>query len=243
MTAKGLHFKAFIICSVYETTRRENISRLKQQLPGLKEIEAVYPSRQHVPFLKQLQKRSEERTGTRLNEGEIGVILSNRKIWRSIVAEAGDELEPYLILESDSCINDLSFFSDKGKQLAEGYDLFFFGGWMGHMQLKRSSRQHAGNGFMVGEPYRKTICSAYGYAVNKKAARYLLQKTARIQYPIDEFKKYTEPGELRIGAIVPELISELPGSSTIGHKTVHPVLYKLKMLVLDTRNAIICYFS
>jgi len=235
--------RGFVISSAREQARAKHVEKLKEQLPGLLSMEAVYPKYEKVPFLKKMQILSLKRTGTSLNEGEIGVLLSNRKIWRAILKLAKDDTEHFLILESDSCINDHAFLCSQGKKITTAYDLFFFGAWMGHMKLKRSTKTRIADRFQIGEPYVKTICSCYGYSVNRKAAKHLLQQTAKIHFPVDEFKKYITPGYLRIGGIKPELISEIPGSSTIGHNNLHPVLHSLKQQMLDIRNSIICYFS
>lgn len=235
--------KAFVITSCHELSRRDNIALLHQHLPGLLEMEAVYPRYQRVPFLHQLKQKSKERTGKALSDGEIGILLSNRKIWKHICSIAANDQEHFLIMESDSKINDVSLLQEQGKKLAEQYDLFFHGGWMGNMKLKRSTLQKVNETFTVGEPYRKTICSGYGYSLNRVAAKYLLKCTAQIQYPVDEFKKYTQPGVLKIGAILPELISEQPGTSTIGHQQRFLFLHTLKMRLVHLRNSLIAYCS
>jgi hypothetical protein len=236
--------RAFVICSERELHRKNNIALLHQLLPGLMQIEAIYPRYTKIPFLSGLIQKSRERTGRALNEGEIGILLSNRQAWQEICSIAEDDKEPFLILESDSCINNPSLLIEKGVTIAGDYDLFFFGGWMGHIKLKRSTVRRITDRFRVGEPYIKTICSGYGYSVNRKAARYLLQRTSSVGYPVDEFKRYMEPGMLKVGAVLPELISELPGSSsTIGHDGLPPWLHTIKIRLLDIRNGVIAYCS
>ncbi len=237
------NIQAFVITSATEVSRIENTRQLQRQVQGLRLVEAVYPKYQKVPFLAQLIQKSKERGGKALNPGEIGVILSNRKIWQEVIRIAVSDEQHFLVMESDSCINDVATLHRHAASLTVGYDMFFFGAWLGHMKLTRSSRKRIAGRYYVGEPFIKTICSAYGYSVNRKAARYLLQCTGKISFPVDEFKKYMEPGVLRIGGIVPELISHQKGESTIGHGEMLPVLERIWLFLLDIRNSIICYFK
>lgn len=236
--------QAFVITSPVEVSRKKNIELLAQQLPGLRLSDAVYPRHEKVPFIEQLVSKSKERGGRALNYGEIGVILSNRRVWREVLRMAQTDEQHFLVLESDSHINDPVLLHKHAASLTSGHDLFFFGGWLGHMKLNRSTRKHIEAGYFAGEPFVKTICSAYGYSVNRKAAKYLLECTGKMAYPVDEFKKYMQPGVLRIGAVVPELITQKEGEeSTIGHNGMKPVIEKIWLFLLDVRNTIICYFK
>lgn len=233
---------AFVITADHETARADLLSALHEQLPGLERVSAVYPSRIRVPFLERLKQISLARTGHALRDGEIGVLLSNRKIWRRIVNSPGSEDQMYLILESDSILLDAHWLNMHYAQVVGGYDLFFWGAWSGHMQLHRSStRKYAGH--VIGDAFIRTVYGAYGYCLNKKAAALLLKRTAKISYPVDQYKRFIQPGELRIGGIKPELITHDVGESTIGHPGVHLLRRKVWMFVLDIRNAIICFFS
>lgn len=236
---KNIH--GFIITASHEIERKKNVLSLQSQLQNLMMVEAIYPSKEKVPFLKKMQALSKERTGRALNNGEIGVLLSNRKIWRQILQSNCQEHDFFLILESDSVINNLAVLEHHFYKLVDGYDLFFFGAWLGHAKLLRSKRKQLDGVYHYGEPYIKTICSGYGYALNKKAAAYLLKQTGKIGYPADEFKKYMDPGKLKIGAVSPELISQGSGTTTIGHAE-HPILQKIWVFLLDIRNSLICYF-
>ncbi|MCW3108417.1 MAG: hypothetical protein JWQ09_2923 [Segetibacter sp.] len=242
LTVTGTN-RAFVITSSREVSRIENIRKLQAQVPGLRLVEAIYPKYQKVPFLTKLIQKSKERGGKALNPGEIGIILSNRMIWQEVVRIAASDDEHFLLMESDSCINDVETLHKYAASLTADYDLFFFGAWLGHMQLTRSSRKRVAGIYNVGEPFIQTVCSGYGYSVNRKAARYLLQCTGKIAYPVDEFKKYMAPGVLRIGGIVPELISHQTGESTIGHGGMLPLLERIWLFLLDVRNGIICYFK
>ena len=87
----------------------------------------------------------------------------------------------------------------------------------------------------IGEPLRNAVACTYGYSINRKAASCLLKSTNRIAYPVDEFKKYLKPGQLRWGAVVPELISVHDVPSTIQPNT-DKMMEKIWIFVLDIRN-------
>jgi hypothetical protein len=84
----------------------------------------------------------------------------------------------------------------------------------------------------------------YGYSLNKKAARYLLQQTRKIAYPVDIFKQFIEPGNIQIGAIKKEVIGTwLEGSYIREMTTLYTIKRKLLLFVLNIRNSIKAYFS
>lgn len=234
---------SFVITAAHETDRQKNLALLKKQLPELVFVDAIYPSRQQIPFLAKLQQASLERTGWKLNAGEIGVLLSNRKIWRQIVQQAPDDTSLHLVLESDSLLLDVDMLRATYPSLKVRYDLFFWGAWSGQMQLERSSREKTTKGYTVGRPYIKTVYGAYGYCLNRKAALYLLKKTARISHPVDQYKYFIKEGDLRLGGIVPELITHLTTKSTIGHSAVPAWRKKLFLKILYIKNALICFFK
>ncbi|MCG9900375.1 MAG: glycosyltransferase family 25 protein [Hydrotalea sp.] len=236
--------KVFIIASPNEPEdRKKNVAALLELIPEATIQPAIYPSITKVPFLERLKDLSAARTGTRLNNGEIGILLTNRSIWRSILQMEGNSTDKFLILESDSTINNLPFFLDKGKEITDGYDMFFLGAWSGNMKLKRSTIQTVSLPFKIGVPYMKSVCCGYGYVVNTHAASQLLQFTKKIGHPVDEFKKYLPKNIFRIGGIMPELISELPYSTTIGHPNYGNPLFRAKMFLVHLRNSLVSYFS
>lgn len=246
--------RAWVIAASHETERAAHIQLLAAQLPGLQQMEAIYPTRQKVPFLSRLIALTKQRTGTALNKGEIGVLLSNRAIWKRIVKEARSESEHFLILESDSVVNDVVMLHQQYPSVEKDYDLFFWGAWLGHAQILRSTKrkvqlstphpspESARTTYAMGTPFYKTICSGYGYSLNKKAAAYLLKRSNKIAYPVDEFKRYANPHDLRWGTILPEIISQGKGTTTIGH-SANPLLEKIWISLLDIRNAVICFFN
>ena len=233
---------SFVITAPHETDRLSNLRLLRQQLPDLVFVDAVYPSRQHVPFLTQLQKLSLERTGWKLQEGEIGVLLSNRKIWRHILHHAPNDDTLYLVLESDSVIQDLTMLHTLYPTVQGTYDLFFWGAWSGHMQLERSTKRKLHQGYSYGKPYIKTVYGAYGYSINRKAAAHLLQETAKISHPVDQYKYFIKENDLRVGGVLPEVITHLDLKSTIEHPEIAAWRRKAWLQLLDIKNAVICFF-
>lgn len=239
----GKTIKAYVITAEHEHYRKANVQILQEQLPSLKCIDAIYPTRVKVPFIEKIRNTTYLRTGNKLNYGEIGILLSSRRVWQDIVKrnEADDEF--FLILESDSVINDIAILQENFYKLTNAYDLFFFGGWLGNIKLLKSKKQVLNETYCYGEPYIKTICSGYGYAINKKTARYLLKATNKVGYPADEFKKYIDPSKIKIGAVIPEIISQSEGVTTIGHNDIGPVFEFFLRKLLNIRNTIICYFK
>lgn len=247
---------SFIISAASETARAANINLLRKQLPEAIMVEAVYPSITRVPFLKQLIIESRKRTGKTLLPAEIGCLLSHRNIWKKIIQMNLSDDEHCLILESDSTINDIelvkTFFTTTventtteitSKRALQQFDLFFFGAWLGHMKLFHSTKKQLTERYIVGQPFIKTVYCTYGYSVNKKAASYLLQQTKKIGYPVDQFKQFIQPGAIKIGGVVPELISAGSMGSYINQINAHAWQQKLFMNLLDIKNNIICFFK
>ena len=232
--------KGFILQSVYEKDRQANISHLKDILPGMQLADAVYPLYEKVPFVQRIAAIAKARTGKALRLGEIGCLMSHRRIWQQVIHTEGDEQEHYLVLESDSVIKDTGILQRRFEEMAGCYDLFFWGAWDGHLQLFHSTKSSLEKGFTHGVPYIKSVYCTYGYSVNKKAARYLLQQTKKIQYPVDQFKRYIEPGVLLIGGVMPELITTLGTASYIKKNTNGRWYIRLFIALLDCKNSLIC---
>jgi GR25 family glycosyltransferase involved in LPS biosynthesis len=258
--------RSFIISAANETARAANISELRKQLPDAIMINAVYPSITKVPFLQQLIKLSQQRTGKALLPAEIGCLLSHRKVWHNILQMDIDAAEHCLVVESDSIIKDMelvkdlfsnNIYNDSINSSISGeiknsrhlnislqqYDLFFFGAWLGHMKLLRSTKKQLNERFSIGQPFIKTVYCTYGYSVNKKAAAYLLQQTKKIAYPVDQFKHFIQPEALQIGGVVPELISAGTMGSYINQINAKQWQRNLFMYLLDIKNNLICFFK
>ena len=235
--------KGFIIHSIHEPSRTDHVNSIFQKYPNILRIEAIYPAKQKIPFLHKIIQCSMERTGKCLTPGEIGVLMTNRLIWRKIVQESVADDYPFLILESDSLIKEPELLQNNFYSLAGQYDLFYFGGWLGHIQLFRSTRKKLSTHSCVGEPFINTLCSGYGYCVNKKAASLMLKRTARVGYAFDEVRRYLKQDELKLGAVVPEWISQKPGESLIGKRPANWISLKTWMAILYIRNYFICFFK
>lgn len=235
--------QGYIVCSVRETDRLENIQRLKRQLPLLESTEAIYPAYTYVPFKSKLLDLSYVRTGYRLNEGELGCLLSHRQVWRKIVNSDATASTLFLVLESDSCIQDPKILEKHYHDMSKHYDLFFWGAWEGHMKLFRSTRRSLDKGFHVGIPFIKTVYCTYGYSLNRKAAAYLLQQTNKIAYPVDQFKYFMSDSTIRIGGVMPELISTNGQGRSYIRSPRNRVKEFLFWFLLDIRNSIICFFK
>lgn len=232
--------KGFILQSVYEKDRLENISNLMCELTGLQLVDAVYPSHQKVPFINKIVALSRMRTGNTLRPGEIGCLISHRRIWQQIIQSDVDEKEHWLILESDSVIKNNEILQGRFEDMAARFDLFFWGAWDGHMQLLQSTKHYLENGYKFGEPYIKSVYCTYGYSLNKKAARYLLHQTKKIHYPVDQFKRYIKPGILLIGGVMPELVTTLGTKSYIKKNFNSRWYIRLFVTLLDFKNSLIC---
>jgi GR25 family glycosyltransferase involved in LPS biosynthesis len=234
--------KGYVIQSIHEPGRENNVRRLCAQLPGIKRVEALYPAFEKVPFLERMIAVSKVRTGAALKPGEIGCLMSHRRIWKDIVKHAGNEHEHYLVTESDSTINDIGVLTAHWQGMQDLYDLFFWGAWDGHMQLFRSGKKSLAKNYAYGVPFIRSVYCTYGYSLNAKAARCLLRQTARVHYPVDQFKHFLSPGMLAIGGVMPELISTAGADSYIREDPKRSWYGRLFVAILDIKNSIICTF-
>ena len=225
---------AFVLFADHETERKAHVDAMRQVVHTLEVVEPVFPSQVRVPFLEALMEKSRERTGKALLPTEIGVILSHRKVWTKIARESSEE--HFLVLESDSRILKPELLK---AETAKKYDLFFWGAWNGYASLKKSTAKQG-----VGEPLIKSVYGAYGYSLNAKAAKYLLQKTTRIAYPVDMYKRFVDPLEISLGAIVPEVISTWRTSDSLIRRESrgHLVTAELIRMIFYCRNTIQSYF-
>jgi GR25 family glycosyltransferase involved in LPS biosynthesis len=226
--------RAFVLFADHETERKGHVEAMRQVLPSLEVVEPVFPSRIHVPFLEALIDKSRARTGKALLPTEIGVILSHRKVWSQIARDKTKQ--HFLVVESDSRIRKPDLLR---AETAEKYDLFFWGAWNGYASLKKSTVKNG-----VGEPLIKSVYGAYGYSLNAKAAKYLLQKTARIAYPVDMYKRFVDPADISMGAIVPEVISTWRTTDSMIRKESrrHLLTAELIRMIFYCRNTIQSYF-
>lgn len=234
--------RGYVITADHETARAANVQQLLSQLPQLKPATAIYPAKDRVPFAKSILAKAINRKGNPFLPGELGVLLSNRRIWMEIRAQQNQD-EHFLILESDSEIQNVALLQREFKRLTSSYDLFFWGAWLGNMTLKKSTRMKVDAGYLAGSPVLASVSGAYGYSLNKKAAEHLLKKTGKLHLPVDEFKRYIDSSYLRVGGIVPEVIAAGQGESTIEPPNYAERVNWALIKLLRIRNKIIGQFS
>jgi GR25 family glycosyltransferase involved in LPS biosynthesis len=234
-----------IIYSKNELQRLNNVTRLRSYFENNILIDAIYPTITRIPFLDKLVIKSKTRTGNSLMPSEIGVLLSHRKAWRYIITNETDPNKHYLILESDSDINDINVLKNSYQDIALNFDIFFWGAWEGNASIYKSSQKKLNTIYSIGEPFIKSVYCTYGYSLNQSTARLLLKRTQKISYPVDFFKKYINRNELKIGAIKPELISNISNyTSTVRKMNIFKTIkHKLTISIFSTRNNIITFFN
>lgn len=235
--------RGFVITSERETQRAPFVQEMLKQLPGLKRATAIYPAYERVPFLNKLKANARTRFFRPFLDGEVGILLSNRRIWREIVQTPGPEEEHFLILESDSIIKDPALLQNQFEKCTNKVDLFFWGAWHGYMRLLKSSVKPINATYKVGEPLMRSVSCAHGYSVNRKAARHLLKRTGKLRYQVDEFKRYIDPAFIKVGGMSPELISQRTSPSFIDPTNQAKRTNWTWIRLLDIRNRLICYFS
>lgn len=226
--------RAFVLFAEHEMERLPHLEAMRKVLPSLEIIEPVFPSRVRVPFLDRMIIKSKERTGKALLASEIALIIGHRRIWREIAKDQSNA--HFLILESDSKIVRPEILDDN---LAITYDVFFWGAWNGFMSLKKSTVKNG-----VGEPLIKSVYCTYGYSMNSKGAKYLLANSKKVSYPVDLFKHYVNPKDIKLGGIVPEVISSWQTTESLIRRETLFSLVKLRIIqvVFYCRNTIQSYF-
>lgn len=235
--------KGFLITSQIELERIGQVQNLTRQLPQLTEVEAIYPTHQKIPFHQQLINLSFKRTGHALSDGELGCLLSHRKVWQMIVAQKNEPEQMFLVLESDSSIVSPDLLMHQFEAMSKKFDLFFWGAWEGHMKLCRSTVHANKDGFVYGKPLLKSVYCTYGYSLNKRAAQLLLERTKKIAYPVDQFKKMIIEDELRMGGVNPEVISTIGQRQSYIQQNRNQFKEFFWWILLDFKNSIICYFK
>jgi GR25 family glycosyltransferase involved in LPS biosynthesis len=236
---------AYAIFSTVEINRKSQINELINAFPSLIKIDAIFPSKIKVPFLNNIINKSFERTGRKLFINEVGVLLSHRLVWTSIVKNNTPDNIHYLILESDSKILNYQILSQNFDFVQNNYDCFFWGAWNGHSSIKKSTITRSYNNFKIGEPIIDSVYGAYGYSINSKTAKYMLQKTNKVAYPVDIYKRFLSTTDIKIGTILPAIIGTwLNTKSNIKDENLIDLLYRyIIMKILSIRNNFIAYFS
>jgi GR25 family glycosyltransferase involved in LPS biosynthesis len=176
-------------------------------------------------------------------------LLGHRKIWRLIAKRSANPKQHFLILESDSKIENINDFnsafadnliSNKGTH----YDLFFWGAWNGNTRIKKSTASTILNKFTIGAPLIKSVYGTYGYSITPNGAKILLKQTAKISYPVDYFKHHLINADIQIGAIRPAMIDTwktTPSNIVVENNWVN-IKRWIIIRVFDFRNMIIAYF-
>ena len=99
------------------------------------------------------------------------------------------------------------------------------------------------NAYQIGEPYINSLYCTYGYMINKKTATYLLASTSKFDYPVDYWKRRLKNANLKIGGIIPNLITtNSTFTSTIAVKR-SSIIQKLFDWVIDLKNNLITTFN
>jgi GR25 family glycosyltransferase involved in LPS biosynthesis len=217
---------------------------MQEVLPNSVLVDPIFPARQKVPFIKDLIQNAYKRSGYKLLPSEVGVFMSHRSIWKKIVQQNNDPNQHFLVLESDSKINDMQLIEQTMQRVETGYDLFFWGAWNNHVSIKKSTAESIDNNFKIGVPLIRSVYGAYGYSLNIKAAKHLLAQSSKINYPVDLYKHYVDQAAIKIGAIQPELISTWQTTDSTIRKEAN--IDRLKRIIIikifSLRNQILAYF-
>ncbi len=230
---------AYLISSIHETDRIKNIDLLKKQLNEIIHIEAVYPKNIHVPFLDKILIAAKNRTNRVLKNSELGLLLSHRAAWESLLKNSADS---GLVLESDSMLINKDILQEYFTLMHQKYDLFFWGAFDGRIKIYNRDRLFIQENYYIGTPVINSLFCSYGYSINKKAANYLLLQTNHVNYPIDFWKYRLKNSNLKIGGVFPEIISTAPQyKSTIQTNEFNIYNFKFINFLIDLKNTILSY--
>ena len=231
----------YLVSSEDELERINHIEALRNLFPGVVSIEAIYPRKIHIPFYSQIKSISKARTGAALSDGALGCLLSHRVIWRRFLNQKDQDF--CLILESDSQIDNLAIIQTQQARIKAQYDLFFWGAFDNRMKLLKSSKNQLSDQYQVGTPLVHSLYCTYGYSVNKTAAKYLLESTKRFNYPVDYWKLRLKDSPLRVGGILPNIITTVSSfKSTISHSNQN-IFVLLFDTTINLKNSIISFFK
>lgn len=234
---------AYIIYGQNEHARIAQVNLMQQAFPHSDVIDPIFPSRQKVPFINDLIQNAFKRSGYKLLPSEVGVFMSHRSIWKKIAAQHSTN-QHFLVLESDSKINDIALIEQTMPKVETEYDLFFWGAWNDHVSLKRSTAKSIGPKYRIGTPLIRSVYGAYGYSLNAKTAKHLLAQSSKINYPVDLYKHYVNQDQINIGAIQPELIStwQTTDSTIRKEQTIDRLKRMIIIKLFSLRNRILAYF-
>jgi len=234
--------KVFLISSEREVKRAANILKLKAIFCNIQNIEAIYPAFQKIPFKDKLITKANKSIHRDLKLGELGCILSHRKAWLQIKNDSNPDTA-YLILESDAIVNDLGILNENFEQINQKFDIVFWGAFDGRTKLLKSKKYKLDGKYYFGQPLLNSLYCTYGYSLNKEAANYLLDNTKSLDLPVDYWKCRLKNSKLRIGAIVPELISTEGLQNSYIHTNKSKSVTRLFFdTVIDIKNSILSFF-
>jgi GR25 family glycosyltransferase involved in LPS biosynthesis len=241
---KVANIHSFILYSPLEKDRTDRVEAMRKMFRQFSISESIYPSTTHIPFLDKMINLSKKRTGKALMATEIACLIGHRNILRKIVQTATNDHEHFLILESDSKFLNFELLSNEFENISKEFDIFFWGAWEGNAKIKKSTITKKMGNYIIGEPLINTIYCAYGYSINRKTAKYLLQQTAQISTPFDIFKQFIDPKQIKVGTICKEIITTWDKGSYIrkdpfGYHTKRAIV----LFVLNIRNSVKAYFS
>ena len=231
----------YLVSSKDELESIKHIEDLQNLFPGVVPIEAIYHKKTRIPFYNQIKSISKARTGSALSDGALGCLLSHRIIWRRFLNQKDQDF--CLILESDSQIDNLTIIKSYHASIKAQYDLFFWGAFDNRMKLLQSTKIHLADRYQIGTPLVNSLYCTYGYSVNKNAATYLLESTNKFDYPVDYWKLRLKDSPLRVGGIVPNIITTVTSfKSTISHSNQN-IFVLLFDTMINFKNSIIAFFK
>jgi GR25 family glycosyltransferase involved in LPS biosynthesis len=233
---------SYLISSINETDRLENINELKYNLPSIITVEAIYPSITRVPFLEKIRYLAKKRTGRLLSNAELGLLLSHRNAWNLLLSN--NNYNEALILESDSNIINLEILHNNFNKVHENYDVFFWGAYDGRMKIYEKSKIVINENFYIGTPVINSVYCTYGYSINKKAASYLLKQSSQVNFPVDYWKIRLKNSNLKVGGIISQVIVTNPQfKSTVQKRMFNIYNTTIVKKIIDFKNILIAKIS
>ncbi len=236
------------IIAQHETERLSVFTDIISNFEQHRIVDAVYPTLRKVPWQNEMLDSGMSKCNRRLSQGELGCLLSHRKAWKLFL---NSKHTSALILESDSTIPDISDVIRIIENYRDEFDILFLGSYHRRTKLRRSTSKLLENGHRIGVPLENTLYCAYGYLINKSAARHLLLKTGKILWPVDYWSKWLMSDNrdyvIRTGAVVPEVISSWAAPSTIQDinavQTNEKLPRKVRYFIGEVYNSIVGYFK
>ena len=169
--------------------------------------EAIY-GRDVYDEYKNLMSFRERKT----EPGELGVYLSNLKLWRQLLEDRNNDY--YVILEDDTILTE-SFENKLENHLKDmpAWDIIFLGLNKNYCNVEKKYKDKKDKYIRLDN---KCMPGAFAYVVNKRGAAYLSRFAFPMYSPVDEYIKFNM-NTLNIYAIInPTLVSvEYDNSSTI----------------------------